>query len=125
MGLHWLPDDMNLRGKSRRLMLSSLAALAMFGNQVCAQDYPTRTIRLIVPFTPGAGTDTTSRILAQKISPILGQAVVVENRGGASGAIGTDIAAKSTPDGYTWVLGTDPPFTIQPALAPAALRSGA
>jgi tripartite-type tricarboxylate transporter receptor subunit TctC len=112
MGSRWLRSDMDLRIRSRRLILPLLAASAMFGTQVSAQDYPTRTIRLIVPFTPGAGTDTTARILAQKIAPILGQAVVVENRGGASGAIGTDIAAKAAPDGYTWVLGTDPPFTI-------------
>jgi tripartite-type tricarboxylate transporter receptor subunit TctC len=100
----------------RHLLLAPLLALAAtagFGiRPAAAQDYPTRPIRLIVPFTPGAGTDATARILAQKLTGLLGQPVVVDNHGGASGAIGTDMAAKSAPDGYTWVLGHDPAFTI-------------
>lgn len=67
-----------------------------------------------MPYTPGGGADRTARLLAQHLPALLGQPVVVENRGGASGAIGTELVAKSAPDGHTWVMGTDPPFTITP-----------
>jgi tripartite-type tricarboxylate transporter receptor subunit TctC len=72
-----------------------------------AQDvYPSRTVRWVVPFPAGGPTDTLSRILTARLSEIWGQGVVVENKGGASGAIGTDFTAKSAPDGYTVMLGT-------------------
>ena len=101
----------------RRCSLVLFAAL--LGTQpivASAQDYPNRPIRFIVPFTPGAGADTVARLLAQHLFPLLGQPIIVENRGGASGMIGTDIAAKAAPDGYTWVFGHDPAFTINPHL---------
>lgn len=103
----------------RRLCLSvaaSLAAALLAGTSVpaLAQDFPSKPIRFIVPYTPGGGADRTARLLAQHLPALLGQPVVVENRGGASGAIGTELVAKSTPDGHTWVMGTDPPFTITP-----------
>jgi tripartite-type tricarboxylate transporter receptor subunit TctC len=66
-----------------------------------ARDYPSRPIRLIVPFLPGAGTDLTTRAVAKKLSETWGQQVVADNRPGASGAIGVEITAKATPDGYT------------------------
>lgn len=66
-----------------------------------ARDYPSRPIRLIVPFLPGAGTDLTTRAIAKKLSETWGQQVVADNRPGASGAIGVDMAAKAAPDGYT------------------------
>ncbi len=101
----------------RRCALVLFAALlGTQPNVASAQDYPNRPIRFIVPFTPGAGADTVARLLAQHLFPLLGQPIVVENRGGASGMIGTDIAAKAPPDGYTWVFGHDPAFTINPHL---------
>jgi tripartite-type tricarboxylate transporter receptor subunit TctC len=69
-----------------------------------AQDYPTRAIRMIVPFAPGGGTDVLARIIAQKLNEQWGQPVVVENRPGASGGIGTALVAKSDPDGYTLLM---------------------
>ena len=69
-----------------------------------AKDYPSRPIRFIVPFAPGAGTDTTARTIAHKLSETWGQQVVVDNRTGAAGAIGVDLTAKAIPDGYTICL---------------------
>jgi len=71
-----------------------------------AQQYPTRAVRLIVPFPPGGGTDTMARAIAPKLSELLGQQVVPENRGGAGANIGAELAAKSPPDGYTVMLAT-------------------
>jgi len=68
------------------------------------KDYPNKPVRFIAPFVPGAGTDTTARSIAQKLSDIWGQQVVVDNRTGAAGAIGVDITAKAAPDGYTICL---------------------
>jgi tripartite-type tricarboxylate transporter receptor subunit TctC len=81
-------------------MLAALAAAAG------AQAYPTKPIRLIVPFPPGSGLDTMGRMVASKMGEQFGQPVVVENRAGANGAIGLENAARSAPDGYTLVLGT-------------------
>ena len=69
-----------------------------------AKDYPNKPIRFIVPFAPGAGTDTTARTIGQKLSDAWGQQVVVDNRTGAGGAIGVDLTAKAVPDGYTICL---------------------
>ncbi len=72
-----------------------------FAAQAAAQDYPTRTVRLIVAYTPGGGTDLIGRVLARKLTEAWGQQVIVENRPGAGGNIGTDAMAKAAPDGYT------------------------
>ena len=69
-----------------------------------AQTYPTKPIRFIAPFVPGAGTDITARTVAQKLTERLGQQVIVDNRPGATGSIGVDITAKAIPDGYTMCL---------------------
>src|SRR2546428_336505 len=82
-----------------------------------AQDYPSRPIRLIVPFAPGGGTDILIRILAPKLGAALGQQLVVENRPGASSIIGTELVARSAPDGYT-LLAVDTSFTVNPSLQP-------
>jgi tripartite-type tricarboxylate transporter receptor subunit TctC len=93
------------------LWLASAAPVA-----AAADDYPTRPIRLIVPFAPGGGTDMVARVIAPKLSERLGGvSVIVDNRGGAGAIIGTGIAAKATPDGYT-LLVCDTAHTIQPVL---------
>lgn len=81
-----------------------------------AQSYPAKPIRLIVPFPPGGPTDTHSRWAAQQLNVAFGQPVVVENRAGAAGVIGTEAAAKAAPDGYTLLGGNPGPLTIAPSL---------
>ena len=71
-----------------------------------AQTYPVKPLRFVIPFPPGGGTDTMARVMAPKLSELLGQQVVIDNRGGAGATIGTEIAAKSPPDGYTLLLMT-------------------
>ncbi len=93
----------------------SLLLLSAAGPVVAGESYPARPIRIIVPFAPGGGTDMVARVMAPKLSERLGTSVVVDNRGGAGAVIGTSIAAKSTPDGYT-LLVCDTAHTIQPAL---------
>jgi len=85
------------------LICSFLGALAITSG-VYSQSYPTRPVRWVVPYPPGGGTDIIARIVAQKLSGNLGQQVIVDNRGGAGGTIGTDIVAKSAPDGYTILM---------------------
>ncbi len=80
-----------------------------------AQSYPSKTVRLIVPFAAGGSTDIIGRVLAQKLTEAWGQQVIVDNRPGGSTVIGTDIVAKSAPDGHT-LLVTPAPFTIVPSL---------
>jgi tripartite-type tricarboxylate transporter receptor subunit TctC len=96
-----------------------LVALALLlSSAPCfAQDaYPKRPIRMIVPFAPGGTSDVLARILAPKLSDVLGQQIVVENRAGASGNIGTEAAAKAAPDGYTIYLGNIGTIAINPAI---------
>ena len=93
----------------------SLAGLAM-ATGACAQNYPSKPIRLIVPFGPGGGTDLIARTLSSRLTEALGQSVVVDNRAGAGGVIGADLVAKALPDGYTLMMGTPGPLTINPAL---------
>jgi tripartite-type tricarboxylate transporter receptor subunit TctC len=81
-----------------------------------AADYPTRPIRMIVPFVAGGGTDLLARFVSPRLSELLGQQVVVDNRGGAGSVLGTQILAKSAPDGYTLAV-MDTAFAINPALA--------
>jgi tripartite-type tricarboxylate transporter receptor subunit TctC len=107
---------MNTARLMTALMLTALAALAAPGAR--AQAYPSKPIKLISPYPPGGGTDAAARIIAQALSDQLGQQVVVDTRGGASGLIGTELAAKSAPDGYTLVLGNVAPLAILPAATP-------
>lgn len=83
-----------------------------------AQGYPSKPIRLIAPFAPGGSTDLIARLFSQKLSENLGQQVIVDNRGGAGGTIGTEAVAKATPDGYMLVLGHIGTFGVNPTLYP-------
>ena len=101
----------------RRTVLVTLAALAAgVPLLAAAQEFPNRPVKLVVPFGPGTTTDIVSRVFAEALSKPLGQAVVVENRSGAGGNIGTDQVAKAAPDGYTIVMGTVGTHAINPGL---------
>ena len=102
-----------------RVIASLLSALMLaFGvpSPASAQDYPTRPITLIVPFPAGGGVDVIGRIVADKLAADLGQLVIIDNRGGAAGVIGTRVAARSAPDGYTLVMATSGSIAINPNL---------
>jgi tripartite-type tricarboxylate transporter receptor subunit TctC len=90
-------------------------AFAVAPTSIFAQQFPTKPIRMIVPFAPGGNTDIIARVFAPKLGEILGQQVIVDNRGGAGGAIGTEAAARATPDGYT-ILMVSAAHTINPAM---------
>jgi tripartite-type tricarboxylate transporter receptor subunit TctC len=94
-----------------------LAAIGLAG-AACAQPYPAKAIRWIVPFPPGGGTDFVVRTLSQKLSEALGQQVVADNRPGSSGTIGLDVTAKSIPDGYTIALGQTGNLALAPVFYP-------
>ena len=97
--------------------LAALAcALAASAGPAAAADYPARTITLVVPYPPGGGVDAMARILADKLSAALKQHVVVDNRGGAGGNIGTRAVARAEPDGYTLLLGHTGTISINPSL---------
>jgi tripartite-type tricarboxylate transporter receptor subunit TctC len=81
-----------------------------------AQSWPTKPVKLVVPFTAGGSTDTVARIIAEKLSQRVGQPVIVDNRAGAGGAIGSDYVAKSPADGYTYLVGTSSTMAIAPYL---------
>jgi len=99
-----------------RTLAAALAALALAVPAAQAQsDYPSKPVRLIVPFPAGGSTDIVGRIVAQKLGERLGQQVIVDNRGGAGGTIGSEAAAKSAPDGYTLLIGTTSTHAVAPS----------
>jgi tripartite-type tricarboxylate transporter receptor subunit TctC len=104
---------------NRRTTLILLASTLGLGAPLAAvaQDYPSRAIRLIVPFPPGGPTDVVARIMAQSTSPLLGQPMAVENRpGGAAGTVGSRVVVSATPDGYTLLVSIAGSLTMAPAL---------
>ncbi len=107
-----------LRRRSIAALVNALAAVSLgaLAAGVSAQDFPTRPVKLVVPFGPGTTTDIISRVVAEGLGKSLGQTVVVENRSGAGGSIGTDVVAKSPADGYTLVMGTVGTHAINTAL---------
>ena len=99
----------------RAVML--FAALA-FSGVASAQQYPNRTVKVIVPWPPGQATDLAARLVAQKLSEALGQPFVAENRPGAGGQIGTEAVVKAAPDGYTLLAASSGPISIMPVAGP-------
>jgi tripartite-type tricarboxylate transporter receptor subunit TctC len=98
-----------------RTILAAIAVAALAQGALAAQ-WPDRPVRMLVGFAPGGGTDATARAIAPKLTELLGQQVIVDNRPGATGNIATDITAKSNPDGYTILMGTIAALAINPAL---------
>ena len=99
---------------SLALGVAGLAACLVPGLARAQPSYPAKTIRLVIPFTPGGVTDTSGRLIAEQLSKRLGQQVIVDNRPGASGNIGTQLVAAAEPDGYTVLLGFDGTLAINP-----------
>src|SRR5687768_11895268 len=98
---------------------AAVAVFALMGlaAHVCAQQYPDRPIRLVVAFAPGGGTDVAARTITPKLSELLGRQIVVDNRPGAASTLGTELVAKTHPDGYTLLM-SDTTFGIVAALYP-------
>jgi tripartite-type tricarboxylate transporter receptor subunit TctC len=106
------------RKTDRRTFMATAAAAVAAGVSAAARadDYPTKPIKLVVPFPPGAGTDATARIVAEKLTEILRQTVVVDNIAGANGLVGTRTVARAVPDGYTLEIAVPGPLAIAPYL---------
>ena len=96
----------------------TLVGAMPFGTGVSAQNYPSRPVKIVLPFPAGGPLDFTGRLLADKLAASMKQPFVVENRPGASGNIGTDAVAKADPDGYTLLFVLDTPLTVNPSLYP-------
>jgi tripartite-type tricarboxylate transporter receptor subunit TctC len=106
---------------SRRIFAAALAALgglAVAAPAAWSQSYPDRNIRLIVPFAAGGNADINGRVVADVVYKALGQPVVVENRAGAGGGVGAEHVARAEPDGYTLLVGSNGPLTINPIVNP-------
>jgi tripartite-type tricarboxylate transporter receptor subunit TctC len=93
-----------------------LLAATLAAGVARADDYPSRPIRLVVPYAAGGGADSVARIVAKRVSETIGQPVVIENRGGAGSIIGTELVSNADPDGYTLLLGQSGPISINPAI---------
>jgi len=111
------PSVLHTIGRVFTAGLLALLPLA-FSGQAAAQSYPSKPIRLIVPYAVGGSTDITARLVARSLGARLGQSVVVENRAGAGGTIGHDLVAKSAPDGYTLLFSAAGPLTVTPHTYP-------
>jgi tripartite-type tricarboxylate transporter receptor subunit TctC len=93
------------------------AALGMLASSLCgAQTYPSKSVRIVVPFAPGGPNDVIARIVGQKLTELWSHTFVIENRGGAGGTIGVDMGAKSAPDGYTLIMGGSSNLAVAPSL---------
>ena len=103
---------------TRRCIQWTAMVLVVASAVAVAQDYPNKPIRIIVPFPPGGATDIPARLIAPKLTEALGQPVVIENRAGAGGIIGVEMAAKAAPDGYTLLMATNADFAMTPYIYP-------
>ena len=108
-----------VRGAAGALILALLGAPGLAAAQDGAAPWPSRPIRMVVPFPPGGGTDALARIVAQHLQGALGQPVAVENRSGGSGVVGTEAVARAAPDGYTLAMTASGPITILPQMMAA------
>src|SRR5687768_3580027 len=116
-GLCFNPRGHPKKGSGMKWLVFLVAALTAAGGALAQQQtYPTRPVRIIIPWPPGQATDLAGRLVALKLTEQLGQQVIPDNRAGAGGMIGTDLAAKATPDGYTLLAGSAGPVTISPLL---------
>ena len=98
------------------LMRTAITAISLMATSAIAQTYPAKQIRYVVPFPPGGATDILARVISQKLNESWGQPVIIDNRSGATGTIGSDIVAKSAPDGYTLLGGTIATHAISSSL---------
>ncbi|WP_325426366.1 Bug family tripartite tricarboxylate transporter substrate binding protein [Aquabacterium sp.] len=107
-----------LMNTPRRILLQTALATccALFAGTAGAAGYPDRPIKLLVPFSPGGNADLVGRVLGARMGQTLGQTLVIENRAGAGGGIGAEAVAKSPPDGYNLLIGTNGPLTVNPVL---------
>ena len=106
--------ESSLRRNGRLCLMLLAAAGLSLGQSANAQDYPTRPIRLVVPFGTGGATDSSARAIADRLGQRLGQPIIVDNRPGAGGNVGTRAVAQSSPDGYTLLLGLDATLVLNP-----------
>jgi tripartite-type tricarboxylate transporter receptor subunit TctC len=103
---------------ARSMAMAFTFVLALFGAAgAVAQGFPSKPIKLVVPYPPGGPTDVQARVVAQKLGELLGQPVVIENRGGAGGMLGSTVVAKADPDGYTLLMGASGPQALGPLMA--------
>lgn len=100
----------------RPIALAAAMIMIVAGGQASAQNYPSRPITLVVPFPAGSTTDLVGRILSDELTKSAGQNVIIDNRGGAGGVVGTETVARATPDGYTLLMGTIGTHSINPAV---------
>ena len=105
-----------MKSLTRRTTIAALLAALPAARALAQAGYPDKPIRLVVPFAPGGNADLTGRLFAEALAKRLGQQVIVENRGGAGGAIGAEAVAKSAPDGYSLVLGSTGTFLVSPRM---------
>ena len=118
--LAYLGDPVNSSNRRARFVFLFLLAAPLAGASavVSAQAYPSRPIKIVAPFPAGGGYDFLSRMIGQKMTETWGQAVVVENRAGANGNIGTDFVSKAPADGYTLLMGGNSPIALNVSLYP-------
>ena len=100
----------------KNMRVAAGVLLAWLAAAAAAQTYPSKPIRLMVPFPPGGSTDIVARIVAQKLGMQMGQSLVIENRGGAGGTLGTAVVAKAPADGYSLVVGTTSTHVVAPSV---------